>query len=478
MTVPPSERLPLRIKLGHGFGSAAYGVKDNGFSTLLLIFYNQVMGLDPGLIGLTLLAALLVDAMVDPLVGYFSDKTHSRWGKRHPWMYAAILPMALCWTMLWYPPTLGHGALYAYLFLFAFLMRASVSCFEVPALSVVPALSADYDERTSITRWRFLFAWGGGLFMLILAFGVFLVPEPGYPVGQLNVNGYHSYGMAGAVLIIMATIVSTLTTHSRLAKRDDETPVHLPFGETLRKIRRTLSNRPYLIMIGGTFFAYANTGVAFSLVTYLFTYVWEMPQSGFLAYSVTLFLGVIGAFLLVGFLQSRIEKRTGSVVLGLLAIALAITPYSLRLLELFPENGDTALIPLLFLFLTLGNSCAVGSMMLGQSMSTDVIEASQEITGERSEGIFFAGYFFTQKCATGVGLFMSGAILSVIGFPNGAKPGGVGLPILDDLGLAYIIMTLVLGLASAALVSRFPISRADHEARVRMLAVASANGLD
>ncbi|WP_260581702.1 MFS transporter [Sphingopyxis sp. PET50] len=101
--LPPSEKLPLRIRLGNGFGSIAYGVKDNGFATLLMLLYNQVLGLDARIVGLVLLLALFMDAIIDPMVGYWSDKTHSRWGKRHPWMYGSILPMAFAWIMLWHP---------------------------------------------------------------------------------------------------------------------------------------------------------------------------------------------------------------------------------------------------------------------------------------------------------------------------------------------------------------------------------------
>jgi glycoside/pentoside/hexuronide:cation symporter, GPH family len=475
MSLPPLERLPLRVRIGHGFGSVAYGVKDNGFSTLLLIFYNQVMGLDPWLVGLILLGALLFDAMIDPLVGYFSDKTYTRWGKRHPWMYAAIVPMALFWTLLWFPPALSHAMLYGYLFVCAFLMRASVSLYEVPALAVVPALSTDYDERTSITRWRLLFAWTGGLTMLILAFGVFLVPALGHPIGLLNQDGYHRYGLFGAALIIVATLVSTLTTHRRLAHFPDEAPTHLPPRETIRRIFVALSHRAYLLILGSTFFAYAATGVAFSATTYMMSYVWEMPQSGFLAYSITLFGGVVGAFLLVGSLQARIEKTIGTVVLGLLGVSIAVLPYVLKLLGLFPQNGSPALIPTLFSIVTLANAFSVGSVMLGQSMVADVVEASQEKTGERNEGIFFAGYFFAQKSATGFGIFLTALILSGIGFPKGAKPGAVALPILDHLILIYVIVLLALGWSSAALIARFPITRAEHSARVRQLALQKAS---
>ncbi len=474
MTLPPAERLPLRIKLGHGFGSAAYGVKDNGFATLLLLFYNQVMGLDAGTVGLVLLVALLLDAIVDPMVGYWSDKTHSRWGKRHPWMYAAILPMAASWIMLWHPPEMAKEWLYLYLLLFAFLMRAAVSCYEVPALSVVPALTADYDERTSITRWRFLFAWGGGLLMLTLAFGVFLVPGPGYPVGQLNVAGYELYGLTGAALIIVATSVSTLSTHRRIARLPDTAPTHLPLGETLRQIKRTLSNRAYLILMLSSVFVFVSVGLNFSATTYMMTYYWEMPQSGFLIYAATLFVGVVGAFVLVGALQSRMEKRTGAVTAGCIALALGVFPYAARFLGLFPENGNPLLIPALFTFLTLANSFAVAATMLGQSMASDIVEASQQETGERTEGLFFAGYFFVQKCASGVGIFLTGTIISLSGFPEKAMPGAVASPILTNVALSYLGVTIICAIASITAISRFPITRADHVARVRQLAVAEA----
>jgi glycoside/pentoside/hexuronide:cation symporter, GPH family len=472
MSIPKPEKLPLRIKLGNGFGSVAYGVKDNGFTVLLLLFYNQVLGLDAATVGFILLLALLGDALIDPLVGYWSDKTHSRWGKRHPWMYAAILPMAAAWIMLWHPPGVEGQMLYLYLLLFAFLMRAAVSCYEIPALSVVPALTADYDERTSITRWRYLFAWAGGLTMLLLAFAVFLVPSADYPVGQLNKDGYQLYGWVGAAMMVAATSIGALTTHKRLARMADTVPTHLPLGETLREIRKTLANRAYLILLGSSLFSFVTQGVAFSLTTYLLTYFWEMPQEGFLAYSLTLFVGVIGSFLLVGALQARMEKRTGAALLGSLSLVITLLPYLLRAGGLFPENGDAALIPTLFTLVTISNALAVAAMMLGQSMAADVIEDSQARTGKREEGLFFSGYFFVQKCSHGLGIFISGSIISISGLPAKAVPGQVAAPVLETLWILYIAVLAVLSLCSIYLISKFPITRAQHQARLAELADA------
>jgi glycoside/pentoside/hexuronide:cation symporter, GPH family len=349
-------------------------------------------------------------------------------------------------------------------------MRAAVSCYEIPGLSVVPGLTSDYDERTSLTRWRFLFAWAGGLLMLTLAFGVFLVPSARYPVGQLNIDGYQLYGWAGAALLVVATSVAALTTHRRIARLQSSPAVHLPLGATIRKIGQILGNRAFLILLAATLFGYANNGMTHSSATYILTYYWELPQAGFMAYSFSLFAGVVGAFLLVGFLQSRVEKKSGAVVLAGLSLMLGVIPYALRLAGTFPENGDPVLIPLLFTIITVSNALAVAGAMLVQSMAADIVEASQEQTGERSEGLFYSAYFFTQKCATGLGIFLTGLIISATGFPAKARPGEVAEPVLTSLAIYFLIVLIVIAVAYIAMISRFPITRADHEARVAKLA--------
>ena len=94
----------LWTKVSYGFGAVAFGVKDNGFSYFLLIFYSQVIGLDARLVGLALTISLLVDAVFDPILGYWSDNLRSKWGRRHPFMYAAAIPIAATYFLLWSPP--------------------------------------------------------------------------------------------------------------------------------------------------------------------------------------------------------------------------------------------------------------------------------------------------------------------------------------------------------------------------------------
>lgn len=104
---PRAEMTGLRAKLIYGFGSIAFGVKDQGFSTFLLFFYNQVIGLPAIAVGSAIAVALLADAFLDPVIGQLSDNLRTRWGRRHPLMYASAIPLAVSYWFLWNPPAIG-----------------------------------------------------------------------------------------------------------------------------------------------------------------------------------------------------------------------------------------------------------------------------------------------------------------------------------------------------------------------------------
>mgnify|MGYP000117074339 CR=1 FL=1 len=92
------------VNCTYGFGAVAYGIKDNGFAYLLLLFYGTVVGLEPALAGTALLVALNFDAFGDSVVGDWSDNTRSRLGRRHNFIYAAAIPVTRGYYLLWPPP--------------------------------------------------------------------------------------------------------------------------------------------------------------------------------------------------------------------------------------------------------------------------------------------------------------------------------------------------------------------------------------
>ena len=104
LAIPAARRLGARSRWSFGLGSIAYGVKDSGFATFLLLFYNQVLGMDPFMVSVALAIAMVFDAVTDPVVGTLSDNLNTRWGRRHPLMLIASVPLGICLFMVFAPP--------------------------------------------------------------------------------------------------------------------------------------------------------------------------------------------------------------------------------------------------------------------------------------------------------------------------------------------------------------------------------------
>jgi GPH family glycoside/pentoside/hexuronide:cation symporter len=467
-----SAALPLRLKLFHGLGSVAYGVKDNGFSTFLLIFYSQVVGLDAWLVSVALMCALVADAFVDPLIGHFSDRTYTRWGRRHPWLYLAPIPLACSWMLLWSPPA-DHTHIFAYLVAVAILVRTLVSACEVPSQSLVAELTSDYDERTVLTRYRFLFAWFGGLILYFLANTVFLRADAEHAVGQLNPDGYWQYGLCGAIVMAVTVLVSAAGQHSRLAHLPATKPLPTSTLHALGEIWQALRHPAAVILLGGAFVGIMGNQLSYTLSNYLYLYVWQFDETGFALLPFMLLFSVTAAFLLAQPLSRRFGKRQTAIVCGLVGVVFWVAPFQLRLAGVWPAAGTMLSTGLLIAFILGSNVNAVIVQICAQSMLADVVEASQVETGRRTEGVLTAGWMFVQKCATAVGIGLTGVLVSWSGIPTKATPGKVPSAVIDTLTIAYSLIAVSIVVVSALIFRRFPITREDHAARLAALDAAA-----
>ena len=465
----PAVALPRSLKVMHGLGSVAYGVKDNGFSVFLLIFYNQVLGIDAGVVGTVIMAALIFDAFADPIIGELSDRTQSKWGRRLPWLYTAAIPLGIIWLLLWHPPEMGQTGTIIWLFCTAVLARSLVAMCEVPSIALVPELTADYDERTRLMRYRFLFGWAGGLLMLIFAYGIFFTGEKGVsdPVG------YDAYSVWGALMMTGAVLISALGQHRHVAKQSPPAPRGVGLGHAFAEAKVTLSNRAFLWLVSAAVFGLINQGLTFALTNYQLGFLWQLQQMEMLYYALILFATVIVAFIIVPPLSARLGKKNAAILLALISMTFTAGLYGSWLLDLVPGAPNDPSILFMFALVAMTNSAAVGIMMLTSSMMADVVEASQQETGRRSEGLFFAGYFFMQKCAVGIGTFAAGMILTFADFPQNAVPGRVDVTVLDGLALYYMGTVLVLGIIGVLVLRHFPISRESHNERLRVLNTAA-----
>ncbi|WP_420607544.1 MFS transporter [Novosphingopyxis sp.] len=469
----PRRKKTLFDKIAYGFGSIAYGVKDNGFQVLLLLYYNQALGLSASLVGFAVMIALVCDAISDPLVGRMSDNLRSRWGRRHPFMYAAALPVAISYYFLWNPPAgLEGDGLFYYLLILMICIRTFITFYEIPSSALVVDLTEDYDERTSFLSFRYFFGWIGGLTMAVAAFSVFLRPSPEYPDGPLNLEGYSNYGLTASLIMLVAIVVSSIGTHRHIPTFRP-TPPKQPFdlARSAREIFATLTFKPFMIMLGATFFAYAASGVAGSILTYFRIYFWELTGDQISILLFGNFASVVIALFLAPRVAAHMGKKPAAIMFAVLTIILSPLAYAGRLFDVMPANGDPALVVILFITSFLNTILVMSSGVVGSSMLADVVEDFASRTRKFSAGLFFSANGFVLKALSGVGVFGAGIILDFVSFPEGAKVGAVAPDVLTNMALTEIPVLASLQIVSLLFVFAYPISRSRHEQNLRKIHV-------
>ena len=144
-------RLSIGVMLAYGVGDIAQAIKNQGFNILLLFFYQQLVGLPGTLTGLALGIALMFDAVTDPVAGGLSDRIKGRFGRRHPMIAMAALPLAISFYFLFSPPE-GLSDLTAFLWLttFAVLVRGSLTFYHIPHLALGAEMAHDYNQRSTL----------------------------------------------------------------------------------------------------------------------------------------------------------------------------------------------------------------------------------------------------------------------------------------------------------------------------------------
>ena len=221
-SAPPITRIH---RLSFGFGAVANGVKNAAFSTYLLLFYNQVLGVPAAIVSGAIALTLLVDAFADPFIGRWSDMTRSRIGRRHPFIFGSALPTAAFFVLSWFPPAgLSDMQMGFWIFALAALTRMSISAFEIPTSAMAAELTDNYSERTGLFGLRYFFGYLGTFGFAAFSLAVFFVATPEISRGQLNPEGYVKFAWLGGALIFIAILVCGWGTLSRvpyLRQRDE-----------------------------------------------------------------------------------------------------------------------------------------------------------------------------------------------------------------------------------------------------------------
>ena len=217
MTTTAAGTLTWRVRLMFAAGQIPEGVQSTSFGFFLLFFYNQVLGLSGFLASLAIVIALLVDAVSDPIIGSWSDGVRHRWGRRHPFMYAAAAPFAICFYFLFSPPAgLTETQVFIWLVVFSVLTRTTQSVYSIPHTSLTAELSTDYHERTLLSSLRSLLQSVGTLMVFLIGLQIFFGATPDYPNGQLNPAAYPRFAAMFSIIIFAGVLLTAYGTHSHI----------------------------------------------------------------------------------------------------------------------------------------------------------------------------------------------------------------------------------------------------------------------
>lgn len=467
-------------RLSYGLGATANGVKNAAFSTYLLLYFNQVVGVSAAIVSTAIALTLIVDALADPLLGRLTDVTRSRWGRRHPYIYAAALPTAVFFALVWFPPSglsdVGTGL---WIFCIAALARISISAFEIPTSAMASELTADYTERTRLFGLRYWFGYAGAFGFTAFSLSVFFAATPEYPRGQLNPQGYVWFALTGAVLIFFAMIVCGLGTHNRIPhlRQAGSREAPMPLRRHLSEMFTAFSNRGFLAIFGFGVFKFTAIGLYSATSLYFGTYLFKLEGSQLALLTFDALIAATLAAPLAPVFARWWGKRNTSMVMAFFGVCLGLTPLVLSYFDAFWRPGDPRLVPTLFVIGAIYGAMVAISLINTASMLADVVEDNAVATGQHSAGVFFAASSFMQQCSSGLGIFAAGMILTWSRFPAKLDPAKVTSAMTDSLLLHYIPTVLVLWGIGCLILLNYPIDEARHEANVARLRAEEAEAM-
>lgn len=455
-----------KMQVAFALAGVPSGIIYNGISYFLLIYYSQILGLDSSLTGLALGIALIIDAVSDPVIGFLSDNTRSRLGRRHPYLYASAIPIAALFYFIWNPPVgLSENGLFFYLLATIVALRISITFFEVPSYAMVPELTSDYDHRTRILNHRVAVSWIAGGLMAIAMYSIFLVPTEQDPTGLMNAQGYELAGLVSAFLIFAAIVGSSLMLHPYI-KSSEGSRIRgaVSVREFYLQMRSALKSPSLRALIASGVFSYVGYGVSTAMWVYMYGYFWEFSNDQTSAILAANTVGALIAFVALPYYALNREKRQVAINFSLVTLALSALPILSRFAGLMPDNGTDSLFAIMFVhgILQVGFVVMISSVVY--SMSADIVEETATFDGYKSEGIILSTQTFITKFGQAGGVSLAGVLLAWINFP--ADAGAYAVPSAETiakLGWAYVGAVMVFYGLSVACLLGYKIARGDYE---------------
>ena len=402
-------------KLSFGLGGGVNAIKTDFFVWYLGAYYLTVLGLNPILTGSALLLALFVDAISDPLIGTFSDRINSKFGRRHILMGLSLVPISITYFMLFIPEkNWSEGSLFFWLFCFTILTRFSVTLFDIPHRALAAEIPNTYEEKANIMSMR-----EGFQSIIALSHSFIILPYINIDVDENWIN----VGLVGSLMMFIFGLVSVLGTRSLIPDLY-KWPVEFKKKNTFREIKEQLSfvysNKTIILFLLGSITIQLAWGLANSLTFLTQTQFWGLDTLQIQEFIKIYFLSTLLSWFLVPRLVQTFEKRTILISSLFMIGVFQSVPFISYKLGYAPSFGSDSLVYFLSIFIFITGTFSLISLMIRESMVPDMIDQVQKESNLRQDGAISSLTSFCAKCMTGLGQFFSMFILWLISFPKGS----------------------------------------------------------
>jgi len=457
-----SPKLGLVALSVYGSGALVENVTTLAVGALLLFYLTIICGLSGAEAGLALGATLLVDSVIDPVVGSISDNSRSRHGRRHPLMLASIIPIVITFGLLFSVP---HGLtgwpLLAFALATLFAMRVAISLFYVPYMALGAELTEDYAERSTVVAGRVFFTVIGGILTTFLMWGVFLKGTN----GRYDQAAYSPLAWTLGGVVAFGALLSTLGT-LRARNRLHAAPEGRKFGvaQFFAELAEVVRNRSFLSLFFPCLILFTALGAAGALTLHANTFFWRLTSGQILTLGLLAPVGIFAGIFTASLFARKMEKRSAAMLgLGMIAVA-QVGPVALRLTGLIPAS---AAVPALAVAVVLGGLGGGLATIAFQSMMADAADEHEHLFGARREGLYFAGITLSAKASSGLGAWIGGVTLDLIGFPHGiamtpAMLSKIPPDTIRNLGIAYGPGAAVFSVVALAVLLTYKLTKADH----------------
>lgn len=429
---PVVQRLPISRLLAYGLPGLPIGALGVPLFIFLPTFYSQEVGLSLAAVGGVLLAARLWDVVTDPVIGALSDRTRSRFGRRRPWMVAAVPLVMLAVWMIFRPPE-DAGVLH--LLVWSLALYLGWTMIQLPHGAWGAELSDDYDERSRIAGAREGFVVVGTLL------------AAGTPV-MIGIDGNVRPGAALAALAVALMVVLPVTIgFAAAAVPDHRTAARnpVPWSQSRRLL---LQNKPFLRLI----LAYLINGLANGLPATMFLlfveHVLVAPERQGELLFVYFLCGIVGVPFWLWIARRLGKHRTWCTAMTVNAAIFATVPL------LGAGDGD------LFLAICVATGLCLGAdLTLPSAIQADVVDVDTAKGGGRRTGLYFAFWGMATKLALALAVGIGFGLLDVVGFDASDTNNSDALL---ALALLYGGLPVLLKSVAIALMFRFPLDREAH----------------